>query len=554
MILKGKSCSHAGNLGSYLLRKGDNEQTRFLGAEGTLSQDLKGAMQEMALISEGSRCENFLYHLSINPAPGEVLTPEQWERAVEIAEQAHHLEGHQRIIVEHIKEDRSHYHVVWNRLDPETMKAQRMSWDYVQHEKAARQMEKEFDLEHVQGRHVLEPGEEKAKRGPEHEQTQRAKRDGYKMAAWYKEIRAIEQEAGNGPELIAALEAKGYHVAQGRKVAFMILDPSGKPQRMAQSLGLDVKELRARLGVDPKTLPTVEQAQERAQKVADLNAAQEIARRKELEPLERAFKRAYIRSEGNADFQANLEREGFTLRRGEEAGALVAIDKEGRAFPLDGNTLASIRKLVSLEATQGNREKEAPAIDNGPSVRDRQREIKAEERDERKEGKAAHMGATLYDRAGMAQMQRDALKDNAQRQKLKEAQAKPTAAPVRIVEPPKESARDIERREHQEAKQRQAARVQQQEAAKEATARKEKTTQERAQQDKQIQERRADERKEQTKATTRPSAGAAKYAEIKARTEQTDAKQKGGSLAEALFSKRFTPSKSGREEEYERER
>lgn len=299
MILKGKSHPHAGNLGSYLLREGKNELVRFWGTEGTLSQDLKGALREMGALAQLTNCDNYLYHLTINPQHGTELTPEQWARAIEIAEKAQHLEGHQRAIVEHVKNGTTHLHVVWNRIDPETLTAQRMSWDYVQHEEAARQMEKEFGLEHVQGVHVLEKGEKPAERGPTQGEVKQAKESGLDLYAWRQEIREIEKSAGSGASLVAALEEKGNIVAHGDKVAFMLIDPAGNEHRMAQSLGLKVKDLRGRMeGLAPQQFPTVEEAKElSAARAAKLQEAERERGAEELTPAQEVTQRR-IKAEG----------------------------------------------------------------------------------------------------------------------------------------------------------------------------------------------------------------------------------------------------------------
>lgn len=447
MIVKGKSCAHAGNLANYLLRQGKNELVRFHGVEGTLSQDLSGAFLEMAALAELTKCKNYLYHASINPKDGEQLTPEQWARAVEIIEKNLHLEGHQKATVEHVKNGKSHYHLVWSRIDPENLKAQNMGWNYVQHEKAERLIEQELGLEHVQGRFIMEPGEKAADRGPTHYQIERAKRDGFSVYEWRKEIRAIEKATATAPELIAALEDKGYLIARGDKVPFMILDPAGKPQRMAQNLGLRASEFRDRMaGIDPQNLPTVEEAQQR--------------------------------------------------RQGE------------------------IEKEEALKDSQ--------------------------------------LAATLYDRPGMVEMQKDAMRHIKDAHKLLlDGPARPEkVAPVET--PPKETPREKERRELWEAKKRQAEKAEREKNTandtRAAPAKGRKQQEEQRRQEQQTKDRRKEEHREAAKATTRPNPARQKLEEARAKTEQTDGKQRQQSFAEALSNRRFTPSKSGREEDYDYER
>ncbi|KAB2837267.1 MAG: relaxase/mobilization nuclease domain-containing protein [Caedimonadaceae bacterium] len=275
MIVKGKSRNNAGQAGSYLLTLDENERVELIETRGTVAQDVKGACLEMEALAAGSDAEKPFYHASINPAKGEHLTPEQWEKAVEILEEKLGLEDHQRIVVEHEKDGRAHRHILWNRVDPETLTAKRMSWNYVQHEKTARELEKTFGLDRVQGVHVdengqpLEKGDERrADFAPTRHETETAKKNGVNLYKWRKEIRKIAEqtEGKSGAELVEALEAKGHMVAKGDKVAFVILDPSGKAHRMAQSLGLNVEDLKERLSdLDPAAIPRESEAREKQQ-------------------------------------------------------------------------------------------------------------------------------------------------------------------------------------------------------------------------------------------------------------------------------------------------
>lgn len=271
MIVKGKSRNNAAQAGSYLLKQGKNERVELIETRGTLAQDVKGACIEMEALAAGSNAEKPFYHASINPAKGERLTPEQWEISTDLLEKKLELEGHQRIVVEHEKNGGVHRHIFWNRVNQENLKAVRMGWNYVQHEQTAREIENAFGLEKVQGVHTKENGElrekgdPRAHYAPTHKETEDAKKTGVNLKKWEKEIRGIAAgvEGKSGAELIAALEAKGHMVAKGDKVAFVILDPSGKAQRMAQRLAMGVDDLKEKLtGIERETLPNEIQARE----------------------------------------------------------------------------------------------------------------------------------------------------------------------------------------------------------------------------------------------------------------------------------------------------
>lgn len=272
---KGRANPSASGLANYLERQDKNEQVIFHGAKGTLSQDIQGALSEMEALKEGTRCHDPLYHVSLRPREGEHLTREQWERAQEIMGEELGFKGHQSIAIEHRNGEDSHYHFVFNRINPETLKAQSIGWNYVSHEKAERRIEKEFELEPVQGRFIAEDGKPRADHGPTQGEVRKAKESGGNVYEWRDEIREIAASLEDGGDLRAALEARGYLLAKGDKVAFMILDAAGNEHRLAQTLGVKVKDLSTKIGgFDPASLPTVEEAREQQKE-------QEAAREKD---------------------------------------------------------------------------------------------------------------------------------------------------------------------------------------------------------------------------------------------------------------------------------
>lgn len=123
MIIVGTSRSGPKQLGNYLSEQGKNETVRTLEVSGTVAQDIRGAIDEMAAHALGTKCEKPLYHAMINPEPPNMLSPEQCREAVDLLEQKLGFNGHARVIVMHEKEGRQHLHVTWSRIDVETMKA-----------------------------------------------------------------------------------------------------------------------------------------------------------------------------------------------------------------------------------------------------------------------------------------------------------------------------------------------------------------------------------------------------------------------------------------------
>lgn len=121
MILRGRIRGNGAQLATYLLTKGDNQSVQVFDIRGTSQpNDLKKSLVEMSLTSELSgRTEKGLYHVVINPRPGEdrKMTAADWFRAAEILEEQRGFTGQKRIMVLHEKKGRLHMHVAWERYN-----------------------------------------------------------------------------------------------------------------------------------------------------------------------------------------------------------------------------------------------------------------------------------------------------------------------------------------------------------------------------------------------------------------------------------------------------
>lgn len=261
MIVKGKSRPVAGTLSRYVVQKRNNDLVSVREVRGTISQNVEDALQEMEAVASGTKCKSFLYHASINPQDHEHLTPKQWERAVEILEKELKLEGHQRVLVEHVKDGRAHYHCIWNRINPDTLKAVHMSGSFAAHERASRQMEREFGLERVQGVHVERDQGEVPRRGPKSWEMERGKRTGLDPRKITAEVSALWNESKDGKAFVAALEDHGYLLAHGDKRDFILIDQAGNHHNMTRRTGARAIDVREKLAdIERTSLPTVEQA------------------------------------------------------------------------------------------------------------------------------------------------------------------------------------------------------------------------------------------------------------------------------------------------------
>lgn len=123
MILKGSQRSGARQLSAHLLNDRDNDHVELLELRGFVADDLTGALQEAHAVSKATKCKQFLFSLSLNPPRDAVAREEDFLAAADRAEQTLGLDGQPRAVIIHEKEGRRHAHVVWSRIDADSLTA-----------------------------------------------------------------------------------------------------------------------------------------------------------------------------------------------------------------------------------------------------------------------------------------------------------------------------------------------------------------------------------------------------------------------------------------------
>lgn len=266
MIIKGGARGKGAQLAAHLLRTDTNETVQLLDRQGVVATDVRGAFAEMEAIASGSRATKPLYHVSLSPEAHEVLTSAQWRIAADRLGDALGLDGRQRVMVFHKKDGREHCHVVWNRVDAETLKAAHHSHNYRTHEEVARALEAEFGLNRTQGVHAERDGEKKPRERPTTKESQQEARSGWKKADAKDAIGGAWENSENGEGFRHMLEENGYRLARGDKRDFVIIDPKGGVHSLRSGVkGLRVAEIRDRFAdLDPASLPSVAEAKKAA--------------------------------------------------------------------------------------------------------------------------------------------------------------------------------------------------------------------------------------------------------------------------------------------------
>lgn len=256
MIFVGNRRGGASELAAHLLNAEDNEHVELHEVRGFISSGLKGALHEAYGISRGTRCKKFLYSLSLSPPQDKNVSVDVFESAIERIEQRLGFGGQPRAIVFHEKKGRRHAHVVWSRINADTMTA----IDPYKDKQALQQIARELFLEHEwelpAGFKSKENTDPLNYSHAEHAQAKRAKRDVKELK---RIIRQCWERTDTRDTFAYALKEQGFILAKGDRRGFVAVDAQGEVYSVTRYTGIKAKELRARFG-SFDGLPGVERA------------------------------------------------------------------------------------------------------------------------------------------------------------------------------------------------------------------------------------------------------------------------------------------------------
>lgn len=256
MIMVGNQRGNGLKLAAHLMNDRDNDHVTVHELRGFTAESLHGAFQEADAISKGTKCQQYLFSLSISPPDTEKVSTYDILDAIERAEEKLGLKNQSRAIVFHEKNGRRHAHVVWSRIDVMEMKAINLPF----YKTRLNDVSKDLFLEH--GWRLPEGYRDRNNRDPrnftldEWQQAKRAKKDAREIKRTFQEAWSVSDTK----EAFAhALEEKGYMLAQGHRGRFVAVDVQGEVYAIPKWTGLKTKQVREKLG-DPKELRSVEEA------------------------------------------------------------------------------------------------------------------------------------------------------------------------------------------------------------------------------------------------------------------------------------------------------
>ncbi len=245
MILNASQRGSGGNLAVHLMRTDQNEHVTLHELRGFIADDLAGAFHEVEAISRGTKCQQYLFSLSLNPPEGEHVPVEVFESTIDRIEKRLGLEGQPRAVVFHEKEGRRHAHCVWSRIDAETMTAKTLPFF------KNRLMEVSRDLYLEHGWDMPRGMLDKTLRDPTNfslAEWQQAKRQGVDPRLLKQVVQDCWKRSDNRKAFERSLEERGLFLAKGDKRGFVVLDHDGEVRALPRLLDMKTKEVRARLG------------------------------------------------------------------------------------------------------------------------------------------------------------------------------------------------------------------------------------------------------------------------------------------------------------------
>lgn len=375
MVIKGSARGGAAALAAHLQRTDTNELAELREVRGVVAEDLDGALREIEAVASGARSKRPFYHASINTRADELMTSEQWTKAIDRLEQELGLTGQARAVVAHVKEGRAHVHVAWSRIELETMKAIPDSHNYRRHEIVARELEREFGHARVQGAHIEREGEARPSRTPSHAEMQQAERTGLTPEQAKDQLTGIWNRTDSGKAFAAAIAVEGWILARGDKRDFVVLDPAGEAHSLGRRIeDAKAKDVRARMAdIDAAGLPSVEEAKAAARARAQ-EKQQTVAI--EPEPASRPIERKPLR---------DIDEEQQRKQRDEPSiatsnASLVAQQQEAQqrfdrnSADLEAQRQARLKMINEAIEQQGKRDRQDnPAVDRGRSGGDLER-------------------------------------------------------------------------------------------------------------------------------------------------------------------------------------
>ena len=256
MLLKGSQRGGAKQLGIHLMNMDDNDHVEIHEIKSFMSNDIVGALKEAYGVSKGTKCRQFLFSVSLSPPPEANVDIATFEKAIQQIEEKNKLTNQPRIIVFHEKYGRRHAHVVWSRIDAQTMTAKNLPHFKLKLRDISRSLFIENNWKMPEG---LMNSEKRCIRNFTLAEWQEARRNGYNAGDLKEIIQECWAASDTKSSFTNALNERGFLLAKGDRGRYVTVFHTGQVFAVTNATGKRKKEIEARLGsVDD--LPTVDVA------------------------------------------------------------------------------------------------------------------------------------------------------------------------------------------------------------------------------------------------------------------------------------------------------
>jgi hypothetical protein len=263
MIINGASRRSVAFWSKHLANDKANDRVEVIEIRGLGAENLRDALIEMQDDAKHTRLKNTFYQANFNPPPDCILTESEWDRAFEIFEKHRGIpEGTARVVIEHEKQRRVHRHVVWSRVNSETLRAWPDALDAKICHAASREISEELGLDRTFSPFDKDREGPRPERAPKSYETFRGLRSGFDPREVKAEVTEIFRGSENAADFIIGLREHGYQIVQGERRDYCILDGAGEVHSLARRLdSVNAKQLRAFMAdIDRDSLPTIDQA------------------------------------------------------------------------------------------------------------------------------------------------------------------------------------------------------------------------------------------------------------------------------------------------------
>lgn len=267
MIIKGRAISGWKRHAKHLLKVNKakisacsawNDEVELVCGHNIFTCDsIQDALREMAAVASGSKCHHWLYASSISPssAGGREFSNDEAEYAAgQLLDSLGFSAEHQWLLVRHVKRGRAHFHICANRVDPQTLRAVHLGWNFIRHEEVARRLEIHFQLRPVKGaftrRKKNADGTYADARPVAYQSTKdalQAQRTGITVDQVIVDLSTAWESCRTGNDFSVALQQRGYLLACGDRRDLVVVDAMGGVHSPARRIGIKTADFRRRI-------------------------------------------------------------------------------------------------------------------------------------------------------------------------------------------------------------------------------------------------------------------------------------------------------------------